>query len=430
MDETSYVPPLSPADSMNVASYTDAIKSDPVVARKRKDFGDRITELRVDNDLAYRTITRSVAAGVKPPRLAYMRKFWEGLENMAQYWDCSLDQYYTSTDRDERGENCAKRQRLETETSNGDNSIARCEAGMKCTLPILQNGHPGEKHTAHLGLDQPADRHPDSSISPSVRADESSRKTSSTGASPEPSLRIRYKGRRTGTGRAIPDQFRSEAVRAFVEGTIWPFQSTLSSPRVMPLVQFNKLNLPVRQTAAVYRMPRDKIRARQGWLEGPILNVQVRAETDFHDDNGDQLHDKARLDFMREVAGLFQLAQERRREGKTEVKPGEDKWWTTRPRWGGGPGGEVENETGNSDIIAAAEEIMGPTKDKSVKREKDGSRSRKRRTPIMLWKELKCGNGRWDPKTEYTAIGKDSASDYDEVIHSDLKEVTPVLTSM
>ena len=183
----------------------------------------------------------------------------------------------------------------------------------------------------------------------------------------------------------------------------------------MPLVQFNKLHLPVTQTAAVYRVPKDRSKGRQGWLEGPILSLQVRAETDFHDENGQELSNKARLDLLREVACLLQLAQERQREGKTATKPGEGEWWTTKPRWGGRAGGDVQNELGNGDIVQAAQELLGAAREKSGKTGRDSGKSRKQKTPALLWKELKCGKGIWDPKTDYTAIGKHPDSEFDEV---------------
>lgn len=126
------------------------------------------------------------------------------------------------------------------------------------------------------------------------------------------------------------------------------------------------------------------------------MGVQVRADTDFADNDGQTLEPKSRLDFMREIGGLLQLAQERRRAGRTEVKPGEGQWWTTKPRWGGGPGGEVEGEAGNADIVQMAEELLDGVKER---RGKDGGKGpRRKKTPALLWKEIRCGSGYWDPK--------------------------------
>jgi hypothetical protein len=40
---------------------------------------------------------------------------------------------------------------------------------------------------------------------------------------------------------------------------------------------------------------------------------------------------------------------------------------------------------------------------------------RKKKTPAMLWKELRCGSKLWDPRISYQAIGKDADSGWDEV---------------
>lgn len=343
----------------------------------------------MDNDAAYRTLTRTLKNGTKGPRLAYMRKFWEGLESMSQYWDCSLDQYYEVSNFAAGGEKSAKRQRLDLEQDSNSQRTSgseRIDAHQKgsafapespsaTSAPLHYRDHPVEDDSSE-GRD---------------------RRTRSTSTSPEPHKSLRYKGRRTHNGREMPDSFRGDTVRAFVEGTIWPFQCSVAPPRHMPIVQFSKLNLPVRQTAAVYRLPKDRTRARQGRLEGPMVALQVRADTDFLGEDDQPLQGKARLDLMRELGGLLQIAQERRREGKTEVKPGEGKWWTTKPRWGGGPGGEVQSEAANVDVSQATEKLLDGIKEAKGSKEKDVIRSRRRKTPALLWKELKCGSGHWDP---------------------------------
>ena len=43
---------------------------------------------------------------------------------------------------------------------------------------------------------------------------------------------MRYKGLRTASGRYMPDHFRIETVRGFVEGTVWPFQCSVHPPRM------------------------------------------------------------------------------------------------------------------------------------------------------------------------------------------------------
>lgn len=396
LDGTSYFPALVSQRSTSAPSYAESVKSDPKAAQLQKDFDTRLSELRVDNDTAFRTLTRSLKNGVKAPRLAYMRKFFEGLETMSQYWDCSCDNYYEVTVPTADGELSAKRQRLDLEQAIHQSEGTPVAFSDAVGAGLQDSGSDSAtKSRPHSGK---CEQNPDvSAVGFGAPRNDSESQARSNSASPDSFSCTRYKGRRTSTGREMPDQFRTDTLRAFVEGTVWPFQCSVALPRMMPLVQSGSINLPVRQSAAVYRLPKERARARQGRLEGPLVTIQARSEVEFCDTDGSPFRDKATLDLMRELGGLLQIAQERRREGKTEVKPGEGKWWTTKPRWGGGPGGEVENESGTSDFVQAAEEGLEGTKEQIVKREKDGSRVRKKKTPAMLWKELRCGSGRWDP---------------------------------
>ncbi len=170
-----------------------------------------------------------------------------------------------------------------------------------------------------------------------------------------------YKGRRTGTGSTMPATHRDETASALVESVVWAFNCQVRAPNLPPRLSVRNLLFPVRQSYIVGRVPREKEMARRAVLEGPILGICSRVETNFHDssmaekaqggggsDIGSERKEvdgwKEILDLAREVAVMLLLAQERAREGKEEVKPGEAKWWTTTPRWGGGSGRPMENE--------------------------------------------------------------------------------------
>lgn len=402
-DGSSYLPPLSPNQAINAASYADVAKVNACSAKKRSDLVERLAELRLSNDAGFRTITRTTKSGKKPPRLAWLRKFWEGLESVSQYWDTSLDCYFESDIAAVEPEKSAKRLRMDS---------------VQIDSPI-QNGN-GSAHDAGTdnasvsSSDEPAtdSKLSDGNAKTGKHDPDQTNGIESAKESTEPSKCWRYKGRRTSSGRDMPDQFRSDTVRAFVEAAAWPFNCSVAPPRHMPIVQMNRLNIPVRQTAAVYRNPKERSRARSGCLEGPVLAVQCRPDTDFDAPSLtiEQIKTRARLDLMRELGALLQLAQERRREGKTESRSGEGKWWTTKPRWGGGPGGEVAySEGGNADVPEVppiTDGMIGAAKLRSP---------RKKKTPAMLWKELRCGSKTWDPRISYSAIGKDDDSDWDEV---------------
>lgn len=409
---SSYLPSLAESDKLATdnAPHVDATKARTGPERKRKDFHDRVAELRLDNAMAYRAITRNFKQGVKPPRLAYMRVFWQGLESMSQYWDCTMDQYYSVDEDDPTSEHSPKRQKLDSFSSMSNSDADASEASD--ALPVRTSNCDASSTTT---TQTPAAAFHSTDLGKwATSMDEDLTPPIELAEFVGPTLRsrsgMRYKGLRTNSGRYMPDQFRVEAVRGFVEGAVWPFQCSVYLPRMMPLVHFNKLNLPVRQSVAVYQLPKDRARAKAGGLVGPVLGVQVRPETEFGDDEA-----KARLDVMREIGGLLQLAQERAREGKKEIKPGEGKWWTTVPRWGGGLGGEVEDQQGNSDIVDIAAELLDATRGEPGKATREASRKRQKKTPAVLWKELKCGSGYFDPKTDYAAIGKNPASEADEV---------------
>ncbi|KAI9848453.1 MAG: hypothetical protein M1837_000248 [Sclerophora amabilis] len=112
-----------------------------------------------------------------------------------------------------------------------------------------------------------------------------------------------------------------------------------------------------------------------------------------------------RLNLLREVGAGLIIAQERAREGKQQMRPGEGQWYTTVPRWGGGVGGEVGNATGNTDESAPKKE------DK-----KNGNRAKSRKEAnAEAYKRVAPGPGNWDPKVTYSHIGKESRGDVDHI---------------
>ncbi|KAK5114180.1 hypothetical protein LTR62_002750 [Meristemomyces frigidus] len=403
-DGRSYLPPVTAKQVVETDEYTNP-SLDPNAGSKRKqDFHNRLAELRVENDIAYRSLARSLPRGVDDPRLTYMRKFFQGLESMSPYWECADDRYYGGdTGEDESGDvregRDAKRVRLE---------------GM---------GLPERSIDQDVGIDQVSGSIDETEHVPSVDQAASSTSPDDTSAAnelpaaqdiqnaeprPAAETRTRYKGRRTSTGTDMPTKFRSDMVRSFVEGTIWPFQCLISPPRKSPIIQLNTLNVPVRQTAAVYKQPNDRTQARQGYMLGPILAIQVRAELSFSVAEP-ELSSLSQLDLVHELGVLLQIAQERRREGKKEIKCDKGKWWTTRARFGGAPKVICAQREGSGDAVPETARLSVESASA------DPRLGRRKSTPLARWEEVSCGSGYWDPRTEYVAIGKDHISAYDEV---------------
>jgi hypothetical protein len=438
-DAQSYLPPedwLEPPEHIDLLmSSGSSIKllSNGRRVPDQNEFYVRARELLFRNGDAFSTLTRKGAKGQAPLRLAHFRKFWEGLDNMAYYWDNSLDEYHSAK---------SVASSIGGATSSHTSAVSTEQGSLKM---------PNETKASHAGLGlgsprdeeprkkpkiEPADNNTGCASTPSNDTPNGSRAVHVSSSISSRTLPARtaptkipwaasleanaksvdlsngyYKGYRIGNGAEMPDQYRIECVRAFVEPIAWAFGVTLSQHRRPPVLELENVRFPVRMSSVAWRGHQDRAKARQGYVQGPLLGIQCRADVDFGS-TGD-LHADSVLDNVRELGGLLLLAQERAREGKAEKRTGDGKWWVTKERWGGGPGGEVGEAQGASD---------GPVNEASVKsqeisgqRNPDGSKARRRPTPAEAWKTLKPGLSLWDPKVVYEAIGKDRNVEWDDV---------------
>jgi hypothetical protein len=381
-------------------------------------------------------LTRKGHEGQAPLRLAHFRKFWEGLDNMAYYWDNSLDEYrQADPDAVSNGSETipsieigasiqGEETRCETKTDwvakmgsclgspdeEEPRKKAKTEAVSDHTMdtslqskPLHSNGFGDGSIAAQTSSISPA------RVLPARVAPHKAPWVTSTEARQKPKdlLQGSYRGYRIGNGAEMPDQYRIDCVRAFLEPIAWAFGVTFLQHRRPPVLTMEHVRFPVRMTSVSWRGPKDRAKARQGWMEGPVLGIQCRPDVNFS--SAGNMNAVSCLDAVRELGGLLLLAQERAREGKTEQQAGQGKWWTTKERWGGGPGGEVENsENSNTDPDPKLQE-------KPAGRNLDGSRVRRRPTPAQVWKVLRPGNPLWDPKVVYEAIGKDRSVEWDDV---------------
>lgn len=216
---------------------------------------------------------------------------------------------------------------------------------------------------------------------------------------PDDGAKISYKGRRIGTGSQMPELYRDDTVRYFVETIAWAFGCQVTPPRIPPRLSVQNCLLPVRHNTLVYRSPTDRQRARQGLVEGPLVAIQCRPDTSFRtEDEGVGDGSAEKLDLLREIGAMLLLAQQRAREGQEEKSPGQGEWWTTKARWGGGPGGEVANQAENSD--------EGPPPAK---------RGRRKESALESYKALHPPAGTWERKVTYLRIGKDPKCESDTV---------------
>lgn len=347
-----YLPPRSWAasggssrSSLFSSHSSSGLLNNGTKSPNQETFAKYVQELSCSTDDGLRTIgRRKLKSGHHAPKIDNYKRFWTSLEMISQYWETVHDHYYEDA-------NVRK------------NSATSLERSRKSSL----------SNASHF---------PDASMA----------------ANPK-----RYKGFRVSTGAKMPEGYRVDAARAFLGVVSELFGCKMTNPRRVPMLELQSLQIPVTQTAIIWRLPGDKAYLKQGYLEGPVLGLQCRAETAFVRD-----HHAAIVDVAREIAGLLLLAQERAREGKAQHIPGAGKWYTTKPRWGGGPGGEFGEAEGNKDIKPQSN--SGHHLLAAARRHSTGS-STTMQSPKMteeeIWRQLKPGNGTWEPRMTYLAVGKD-----------------------
>lgn len=368
-------------------------------------------ELLLDNEDTFREVARlPPREGRSRVRVTQTRKFWSGLEHMAQYWDTSLDNYF------ERPASPTPPASVDRE---GDDQMDTDDA----------SGDLGEPGPAEPTMDVDQEESADGVLSNGI-VNKGSQQTS-------PQMVKKYTGRRVGAGSEMPDDMRDETIRGFVEMIAWPFGCQVTIPTLPPRLTVQSLLFPVRQSFYAARSPRDRTIARSGILEGPVLIAQCRPETGFRSANdapGAGLGEVC--DLFREIGGMLLAAQERAREGAVELRPGEGKWWTTAPRFGGAPNdGILDDLVKGAHGMPLPDSMLeeGGVKPSSPAEEVEGSRKRHKfehpfvtslaRRPSAMrkltsgekWKILQPGPSLWDKRMRYMQIGKTKESSYDDV---------------
>jgi hypothetical protein len=343
-------------------------------------------EILFDNDDAFRAISRQQPLpGRQAVRLTYSRKFWATLENVSQYWDTSIDNYFEQpVDEPSLPKDQNRPDQMEVQATHRDDN---------------------QPHTVLSDSMMDIDEMPSANGNGTPR--QNPRKT-----------RQRYTGRRISSGCDMPETVREEMLRGFVEMVAWPFSCHLHVPSIPPRLLVKNMLFPVRHTFTVCRSPLDRQEAKRGILEGPLLLIQCRGETVFHDKTGTSKNPRylEMCDLLRETVAAVHLAQERAREGIAETKPGEGKWWATEPRWGGapndGPGAEPEAVKEDEKITDPIAEI-----DRMNKRSRHSRRglAHRRLTMADRWKLVQPGPSLWERKIKYMQVGKDRDTPFDDV---------------
>ncbi|KAK3989678.1 hypothetical protein QBC44DRAFT_326911 [Cladorrhinum sp. PSN332] len=271
---------------------------------------------------------------------------------------------------------------------------------------------------------------------------------------------------RTSTGDKMPPDYRQTMIAAFLKLVAYDFGCNITAPRVEPRLHITQTFGKRRPRSSyfpsgctfIFRSPTTREAARAGIVEGPIAAVSARNTTSFPKPSSDpSVSDKESiLDLARELVAALVTAQHRAREGKNEKRIGENEWWTTKPRWGGGPGGPIGREIDSgADALVGDKDAPPPPKpiepappasapasapalpgrpragfefgSSPLSRPSSGSGSSTSQKGAKRLK--KSGNHpmydnyrmvrppalTWDKKTKYSAIGRVKGKDYDDI---------------
>ncbi|ROV90716.1 hypothetical protein VSDG_08341 [Cytospora chrysosperma] len=272
---------------------------------------------------------------------------------------------------------------------------------------------------------------------------------------------------RTSTGSAMPAQYRTQLLTSFLKLVTYDFSCNIMS-RQEPRLYIQAPWLPAEPSGPVparihsyfssgcnfiFRMANDRESARAGIVEGPIAAVSPRHTTNFPPNGRDR---ESLIDLCRELIAALITAQHRAREGRKEERIGKDAWWTTRRRWGGGPGGPVGKEAealesrdaaavlvgdkderpvemGSSAVAeglppdkpafrgsravssTASPKVRRPSSSRTTVQPPEPKRPRRGMAIYDAYRMVRPPSLNWDPKTKYTQIGRQRGVGYDDV---------------
>ncbi|GIJ88477.1 hypothetical protein Asppvi_007401 [Aspergillus pseudoviridinutans] len=338
-------------------------------------------ELLLDNDDAFREVARlPPKEGRQRVRVAHARKFWTGLERMSQWWDPSLDNYF---ERPATPEVASEEDKMQTDGEPQPSEIL-------------------DSTTTLMDVDNP----------PTTQSVDGKSSHREEGQQP---IVQRYTGRRIGSGQEMPEDIRDETVRALAEMAAWPFGCQVTVPMLPPRLTVKKLLFPIRQSFQAARSPKDRQLARSGVMEGPLFVAQCRPETSFRgpeDAPGSGVGEVC--DLFRELGAMLLAAQERARQGTTEVKAGEGKWWATKPRWGGATQDTQDNSNGEDQPVRDSNDRKRSKYEHPFLASRRAGSGRKL-SNAEKWKIVQPGPSLWDKRMRYIQIGKDKDSPFDDI---------------
>lgn len=356
----------------------------------------RLTELRYDNDICYRTVCRApLPEGREKIRLANLRNFFAALEGMSEHWDTGGEAYFVEGPAGD----------IEDDGSlNGHSVMAAIATTTENAIMDKKTESVEPTDPSVSGLIVPQQDDGKNNLFVGIRSSFSSN-SDSDDEIPMPL----YRGRRISCGSKMPWLYRAETVKGLLEAAAFSFGCRVSQPRQLVTLQWCDVRLPLRyQTFLVHRVPGARAEARSGIVEGPLMACYVRTEFEaFGEGSETQKQEKARLDLLKEIGSLLHVAQERRREGKRE------KLWVKKSPKNGHWFSEMASDGAEpqQDPAAGAQSVGDFTWEVKA----DSRKAKKSKTKYSVWKEMNPQKPSWDPKMRYMAIGKDKEGEWDEV---------------
>lgn len=345
-----------------------------------EDLDSMLTEISYDNQDAFREILRMEPRnGRSKPRLAYARNFFGSLEDMARYWDTSLDSYYSIP-------------------NDGAESRPPPGTGESTDTPSLSTNAAKQADGSDLEM-----------TDVSTRSSESSKESNLPGEKKEV-----YKGYRFGNGEQVNPGTRVAMVKNLLKMVTHKFvcrdHEPMPAPREKLVIRGVRVQ-SIQYQFCIARVPRDTKLARARMVEGPIMAAHVREEVKFKqtprlaaaealltgstpaDGTGGQptkpvtpksaasSHNFVgeRFDLLREIGCMLILATQRAREGKDkDTFSGADKWWVTKQRWGGGPTkwGQLASEVYEDEDPSWSPEEKRLQEEKRQRAQEDRARSK------------------------------------------------------
>lgn len=230
-------------------------------------------------------------------------------------------------------------------------------------------------------------------------------------------LKVVQQGRstRTASGQTMPAEYRQSLMNAFIKLVAYDFGCNVSMARLEPRLQLSspkgtpspRKSYNASNTSFIFQSPQTREAARAGMVYGPVAAASARPTINF---TTPDMETAQSLDLAREIIAALITAQHRAREGKNEVRFGEGEWWTSKPRWGGGPGGpigrEIERDGVQGDKDARPSDADGMPMPK---------KQRKNMSIYDNYRMIRPPASTWDKKARYEAIGRQKGATHDEI---------------